>query len=250
MKTIEKRLVHSLAEFLNVTAEIIEEWSSPEMGEAQPWYRGQMKAAWSLVPGEFRYENIDADELRTQFELKARPLLTSIPQNEWEWYFLMQHYGLPTRLLDWTTGSLIALHFALCHETGCHDAAVWVLDPWNLNTWSVGSPDLLLTTDEKLGEYLSPPYSKKRYPSKPVAVVPPYNSARITVQRGAFTVHGNDPRGIDQQFKKRLIQIVIPKDDAILMRRQLRNAGISEFTLFPELDGLCRDIRALYIEGC
>jgi hypothetical protein len=47
-----------------------------------------------------------------------------------------------------------------------------------------------------------------------------------------------------------LIQIVIPKDNTILIRRQLRNSGVSEFTLFPELEGLCRDIRALYIEGC
>jgi len=37
------------------------------------------------------------------------------PENKWEWYFLMQHYGAPTRLLDWSDGALVlvALYFAL-----------------------------------------------------------------------------------------------------------------------------------------
>lgn len=43
---------------------------------------------------------------------------------EWDWYFLMQRHGAPTRLLDWSDGALMALHFALqgrCLHQGNHD---------------------------------------------------------------------------------------------------------------------------------
>lgn len=50
---------------------------------------------------------------------------------DWDWYFLMQHHGAPTRLLDWTDGALIALHFALREKPkGDTDPAlVYVLEP-------------------------------------------------------------------------------------------------------------------------
>jgi hypothetical protein len=242
----------SISEYLSIVSELIADWSSPESGETKPWFRGQKRADWNLVPGEYRFTDVDPDEIRSEFMLKARALLNDPPSTDWEWYFLMQHHGLPTRLLDWTAGSLIGLHFALCHDTGGSDAAVWVLDPWLLNKWSIGKSELVLTSDSIADKYLCPPYYQKKASRRrrPIAVVPPYNSARITVQRGAFTVHGSNAKGIDQQFTTRLAKIQLPKDYCIQMRRELRYAGISEFTLFPDLDGLSRDIRAAEIEGC
>src|SRR5260370_289457 len=77
------------------------------------WFRGHGNASYRLIPSLYRSpecvkENAD-DELRTEFERRALPMIADRPpRNEWEWYFVMQHYGAPTRLLDWTDSALVA----------------------------------------------------------------------------------------------------------------------------------------------
>lgn len=250
----KEQRVNSMAEYLAACAALVDRWSGSDSFEKSLWYRGHEGAAWSLLPGEYRHPLLDAEEMRSEFMLKAPPLLETVPRTDWEWYFLMQHYGLPTRLLDWTFGSLIGLHFALRSNPGSHDAAVWVLDPWSLNEWTTSRSDLMLTggdfkPDPVALKYLRAVYDTRPLPARPIAVVPPYNSRRITAQRGAFTVHGKKEDGLEHQFRRHLAKIVIPRERALQMKRELRSVGINEFGLFPDLDGLCREIASLHVFG-
>src|SRR6516164_9147939 len=86
---------------------------------------------------------LEADVLlRTEFKRRGGQLTAEKPADRWEWYFLMQHYGAPTRLLDWTDGALIALYFAVrphveSDEFEGKNAVVWALDPGCLNDLSL-----------------------------------------------------------------------------------------------------------------
>jgi hypothetical protein len=79
--------------------------------------------------------------------MRAPSLIATPPQDPWDWYFLMQHSGAPTRRLDWTEGSLIALYFAVRDAArdndASADAAVWVLDPWWLNKLAVDVAEVI-----------------------------------------------------------------------------------------------------------
>src|SRR6266404_4510867 len=100
---------------------------------------GQPSAAWDLRPRFYRpqYEDAEESEIRLEFEGHGLQLAaTDRNRSKWEWYFLMQRYGAPTRLLDWTGNPLAALYFAIISErkdVEKEDASVWAFDPWRWN---------------------------------------------------------------------------------------------------------------------
>jgi hypothetical protein len=100
------------------------------------WFRGHAKANWTLLPGIMRSRSglSEASSL-ARFKQSAAMLTDRSPSSAFDWTFLMQHYGVPTRLLDWTESPLVALFFAVDtfakHRNA--DAAVWCLKPTALN---------------------------------------------------------------------------------------------------------------------
>src|SRR5262245_24788667 len=153
--------------------------------EVEPWFRGHEKEYWPLVPQFYRSTPRDLNfteyELREEFIRRAPIFSEHVPTNEWEWYFLMQHHGAPTRLLDWTESALSGLYFAIRNNNGYHDAAVWILDPWSLNKQVLGKIDVLLPGDvtltrreqRDLNRWLPARFArKKRLPSRPIAIYP------------------------------------------------------------------------------
>jgi hypothetical protein len=82
------------------------------------WWRGEAKDE-HLIPGIFRKNRIKFDEGRlfNEFRLQSEVRHNKTPKEYDSWLFLMQHYGLPTRLLDWSESILVALYFT-CNEHG------------------------------------------------------------------------------------------------------------------------------------
>src|SRR5262249_21283944 len=117
---------NSLTEFLAATQAFHDDWWDDDPMNPL-WFRGQGDASKPLQPPLYRQETGDLDENETRYEFERRAIqfpMIRTPTSDWEWYFLMQHYRSPTRLLDWSEGALLGLHFALSSNDGTVDAAV------------------------------------------------------------------------------------------------------------------------------
>src|ERR1035437_5155626 len=125
-KTIGKKKVltaPSLIKFLKIVSEIRDDWSFARDEGGGACFRVQQRKHWPLVPNIVRIgcgDRETEDEIREEFAVRAPALsrFEALPTSDWDLYFLMQHYGAPTRLLDWTDSPVIALYFAVRDNPG------------------------------------------------------------------------------------------------------------------------------------
>jgi hypothetical protein len=210
-----------------------------------------------------------------------------------QWLFLAQHVGLPTRLLDWTEGLFVGLHFALLEEM----PVVWMLDPVGLNRKSVPEEyikdnvfpltwlDEERSPVEKIDIYLLAQFIKfgkeeflQEFPNLedhylvkqssknignlnirgawehdklgtdlPIAVRPTYVHIRMNVQRSCFTIHGKNKSSVNHLVDSSILKkYVIDPDSVSQMRKDLKLLGITNTSVFPDLDNLSKDLVELF----
>lgn len=196
-----------------------------------------------LLVGEYK-------TIYRQFKIDAWSLFDARERSDWAIIFTMQHFGLPTRLLDWTESFAAAVFFAQHRRDPNDDAAVWVLDPQCLNQVSIGINGLVA-----LDEDLASPnvfdtrdwHPRWKTPVKPIRTIagaPLYTNPRMVAQRSAFTVAGDTFRPLEQQFlgwlikTGRLVKLTLPAsiyDDA---EEYLEIAGLNAFNFYPDLQGI------------
>lgn len=207
------------------------------------WYRGQSNFEWTLSPGIHRHTNAPSEgALMTRFKQSAAMLTSASPKDDFDWLFLMQHYGVPTRLLDWTESPLTALYFAVEDEKdSVTDAALWSLKPTELNkiaNISASEKNFIPSFDDtELKNYsVQTLSSNPRNKLAPIATIATRNSVRIQAQLGVFTIHHTDNRPIEQFCSKHeVVKYLIPAKSKEAIRKELNILSINKFSLFPEL---------------
>ena len=247
--------VNSLAEYAQTFEDVWRGWTEDSDEVESIWFRGQVDNTWPLLPTIYRqpYPEVPEHRYRHDFFLRSRPFLeeaTNTPTSDWDWYFLMQHYGVPTRLLDFTESALAALYFATIEGSDRTPGCVWILHPSSANAiHAENGGDIPAYSEESVARYLPRLWDERApLPSAPMAIDPPYNSRRLVAQRGKFVVFGESRQPLnelDQQLMY-LVRIDISGAAKRTIRRQLLAAGISESVLFPGLPGLSREIRDSY----
>lgn len=209
------------------------------------WFRGQRDFDWKLLPGLLRSDHkLSEGSLVARFKQSAAMLIAERPGGEFDWIFLMQHYGVPTRLLDWTENPLVALYFATEDQSmdikGC-DAAFWILKPSELNKNAhiedKDESDYIPSFDDaEVQGYSTDQVRSKRVALLPIATIATRNNPRIQAQLGTFTIHHKEKAPIEGVGDgKHCLKLLIPAANIPNIRDELNILGMNRFTLFPEM---------------
>jgi hypothetical protein len=248
-----------LSECLERLKELREQWRQDKeyafRGEEQQlWFRGHLDADWKLTPKLYRrqFSGADENEIRHEFQSRALQLVQGrLPANKWEWYFLMQHYGVPTRLLDWTENALVALYFAVENHPIDRDAAIWVLDPTWLNLKLRRGIDGAMLHDWSEAQSYLPDLEeafagRRVRAALPAAIEPPHVDRRLAAQSSRFVIFGTTRdlmrTKAARKNDRRVGMIRILKGTIENLQNDLNHYGITPASVFPDLVGLCQEI--------
>lgn len=219
------------------------------------WFRGVTSHKFRLYPSLLRPRaKISARHEREIYE-RASDFddNTMVRNSSWERLVEIQHYGSPTRLLDWSETFGVALYFAVDGISGevPSSPSIWILNPFRLSQLARRS------SDKRIGVFhMDKDYdyyqnflggAQMNWPfDAPMPYRPPKLTPRIRAQRGFFTVHGTDRRPIDAIFRECVRQVRIPRTTIIHARQFLKLSGIDSLALFPDYDGINRMLKDRY----
>jgi hypothetical protein len=271
--------VGSLGEFIEQVRQIRLDWTVPE--DKELWFRGEKKnyGPTRLRPLLYRPPRNRSlkpigdllkieDGLFETFQRCNAQLTDAVVEDDFDGYLLMQHHGGPTRLLDWSDGSLMALHFALRNKQGDeNDSIVYVLEPVRLMDTLDALPDTP-AREQKWTEHIqaNPDNSDEdsssvylpssdgstrdfELPRIPMLLRFPHFTRRVAAQRSQFIIFGSDPSWLSEEANKpdcSICSITIDGKQAKSIRAELRECGVTESVIFPDLDGLGRELNQLW----
>ena len=264
--SVKEERVNSLPELVDAAIQLLPE------GELF-WFRGVTDSTYSLVPKAYRNPKVvdgkdflerQEQQMLARFRQRAMPYLP-ISHAELSNAALlvhMQHYGAPTRLLDWTENLLVAAYFSVSSQSLSNEKnpAIWALRPaaWNSIVHSDLVDNVIPTFDSTtIRPHESPlmrwlPLSPENRISVvktdfALAAYATHSNDRIRAQQGVFTVAGTNTEGLEEQV------IAQPSNIPILykftfvggaekLKRELGQVGYIRSLIYPGLESICNQI--------
>ncbi len=233
----------------------------PGLGYPSIWYRGQSRDL-PQQPGVLRSKflsSCDADEIKMQpvgqrlwnkektLNRQFRRMSSSlIPAGSdvVSLYFLAQHHGFPTRLMDWTMNPMSALYFATSSSID-EDGVIFVMNAKDLGP-------LAEMRDSKVKQVVSAVFDDHsvKFKSTIIPILPDLYAGRMLQQSSCFTLHtpplklnhGN-VQSITPAPILKLEKYFVPKEVKNKLRLTLRRLGVTDATLFPDLDHVASEIK-------
>lgn len=212
-------------------------------------YRGVTKNSHELIPSIARGKTKDStggdvhsleEDLLQEFKRLAISELEALPKNEFEWLFLAQHYGLPTRLLDWTANPLVALFFAV-ERNDENDGAVYILQRAVTDQYEIFDYKTANYTQEQKKNPASI-FAIEPEQGKVIFVRPKYKDRRYQNQKSVFSCAKDPCLPLEPQG---LIKIEVAAILKSRIRERLQKLGVSTSFIYPGLAGIASEIKSL-----
>ena len=255
---------------------VLELFESFRTFDAPRWaFRGQGtdRALTASIERVVVRPGIAEDYLMREFRRRAHHYVADVPRDDLEWLALMQHHGVPTRLVDWTRSAHIAAFFAAQSSNSANPFVttkreqrvspfvIWAIDVDSVNAEAAA----ILGLPECNNDLSSPENFRKVYWDPPpndvylVAGVQPYRmNERLTIQQGLFLfanhvlfpfrnclaallLHASESHKPSAQW---LHKIAVAAEIRLEVLAALHKININCATLFPGLDGFSQSLHA------
>lgn len=256
-------MIKSITQLIEAIQADLSKWER----EIKPWFRGESGDQPPLCPKIAKYTANEENFLLQSFRRQAGGLANSPPraQHTDMWLFNAQHYGVPTRLLDWTEGALFALYFAI--NRGNQNPRIYMLNPQRLNelavghklvsfgyplSWvNIGAVYVSLAWEQRnlAQEHMNVEQTEKWNLDVPIGFPATYQDQRMIAQRSCFTIHGIALKPLAEILKKMNVDVAdyvteyqIDFESSKPLLRELSILGISAASVFPDLDHISQDL--------